>query len=54
MNNKAIGSNWNDVRKEIFTPKEIAESDLKVSLAGEMIKARKELEISQKKLEEHS
>lgn len=44
VNNKAIGSSWDDVRKEIFTPKEIAESDLKVALAGELIKARKEKE----------
>lgn len=29
--NSAIGRNWKDVRKEIFTPEEIAESDLRVS-----------------------
>jgi len=54
MSNNAIGSNWKDVRKEIFTPKEIADSDLKVALVGELIKARKEQGISQKKLEELS
>ncbi len=54
MNNKAIGSNWDDVRKEIFTPEEIAESNLRVALVGELIKARKDRGISQKKLEELS
>lgn len=53
-NNSAIGSNWEDVRKEIFTPEEIAESDLRVALIGEFIKARQEKGISQKKLEELS
>lgn len=54
MNNKAIGSNWDDVRKEIFTPEEIAKSNLRVALVGELISARKERGISQKKLEELS
>lgn len=45
---------WDDVRKEIFTPEEIAESDLRVALIGEMIKARKQKGISQKRLEELS
>lgn len=54
MNNKAIGSNWDDVRKEIFTPEEIAKSNLRVALVGELINARKERGISQKKLEELS
>ena len=54
MNNSAVGSNWKDVRKELFTPEEIAESDLRVALIGELIKARQEKGISQKKLEELS
>jgi predicted transcriptional regulator len=54
MKNNAIGSNWEDVRKKIFTKEEIAESDLRVALVGELIKARKEQGISQKKLEELS
>lgn len=45
---------WDDVRKKIFTPEEIAESDLRVALIGEMIKARKQKGISQKRLEELS
>lgn len=54
MNQSAIGSNWEDVQKEIFTAEEIAESNLRVQLMGELIKARQEQGISQKKLEELS
>jgi len=54
MKNSAIGSNWKDIEKEVFTPEEIAESNLRVALVGELIKARKEQGISQKKLEELS
>ncbi|MCD7818498.1 MAG: helix-turn-helix transcriptional regulator [Lachnospiraceae bacterium] len=53
-NNSAIGKNWDDVRNEIFTPEEIAESDLRVAVIGEIIRAREEMGISQKKLEELS
>ena len=28
--NNAIGEDWDDVRKELFTPEEIAESDERV------------------------
>lgn len=52
--NTSIGKNWREVRKEMFTPEEIAESDLRVALIGEIIKARQEQGISQKKLEELS
>ena len=31
---------WEDVRKEMFTPEEIAESNLRVALIGELVKAR--------------
>ena len=54
MSNSAIGGNWREVRKDIFTPEEIADSNLRVALVGELIKARKEKGISQKKLEEMS
>lgn len=54
MSNSALGSNWDDVRKEIFTPEEIAESDLRVAIIGEIIKARQDKGISQKQLEELS
>ncbi len=52
--NPAIGRSWNEVRSEFFTPEEIAESNLRVALIGELIKARQEKGISQKKLEELS
>ena len=45
------GTSWDDFEREIFTPEEIAESDLRVSLIGELIKARREKGISQKELE---
>ena len=38
----------------ILTPEEIAESNLRVAIIGELIKARQERGISQKKLEELS
>ena len=40
----SVGRTWADVRKELLTPEEIAESDLQVALIGELIKARKEEE----------
>ena len=45
---------WGPFEKEIFTPEEIAASDLRVAIIGELIKARNERDISQKKLEELS
>lgn len=50
----SVGPKWSDIRKELFTPEEIAESDLRVSLIGEIINARKEKGISQRKLGEIS
>lgn len=52
--NPAIGRSWEDVRAELFTPEEITESNLRVALIGELIKARQEKGYSQKKLEELS
>lgn len=54
VNNSAIGQSWEEFEKEFYTPEEIAESDLRVALIGELIKARNEQGISQKKLEEMS
>lgn len=54
MNNGALGGTWEELEREIFTPEEIAASDLRVALIGELIKARQEKGISQKKLEELS
>ncbi len=53
-NNPAIGRSWDEVRAEFFTKEEIAESDLRVNLIGEIIKARKEKGLSQKELEKLS
>ena len=47
----SVGRTWADVRKELLTPEEIAESDLRVALIGELIKARKERGLSQRELE---
>ena len=52
--NTAIGSSWDKVRIELFTPGEIAESNLRIALIGELIKVRQEKGISQKKLEKLS
>ena len=46
--------NWNEVQKDIFTTEEIAESNLRVALVGEIIKARKEKGLSQRELEQLS
>ena len=52
MKNKAIGSNWVDVRKAMFTSEEIAESDARVAILASAITAtRKSQKISQRKLE---
>ena len=45
---------WDDVEQELFTPQEIAESNLRAALMGELIRARHEKGISQKRLEEMS
>ena len=41
---------WDEFEKTIFTPQEIAESNLRVALIGELIKARNEQNISQREL----
>ncbi len=50
----AVGDDALAFMDSFLTPEEIAESDLKVALIGELIKARQEMGISQKKLEELS
>ena len=54
MSKTAIGSNWTEVRNDLFTQEEIAATDLSVAIISELIRARKELGISQKQLEELS
>ncbi len=43
-----VDKTWDEIRAELFTPEEIAASDLRVELIGELIKAREEKGISQK------
>ena len=45
---------WDDVEKDIFTPEEIAEAELKAALVAEMVRARKENGITQQELEKRS
>ena len=52
--NSAIGRDALEFIDSLLTPEEIAESDLRVALIGELIKARQEKGISQKQLEELS
>lgn len=52
--NPAIGKNALEFIDTFLSPEEIAESDLRVALIGELIKARQEKGLSQKKLEELS
>ena len=54
MNSTSKGHTWDEVRAEVFTHEEIRESDLRVALIGELIRARQERGISQKRLEELS
>lgn len=50
----AIGGDVLEFMNSILTPEEIAESDLRAAIIGEIVKARQEKGISQKKLEELS
>ena len=52
-NNSPIAATWEEVRAELYTPEEIAESELRVAIIGEMIRARQEKGISQKKRQHH-
>ena len=52
--NSAIGQNALEFIDSLLTPEEILESELRVDLIGELIKARQEKGFSQKKLEELS
>ena len=54
MKNKSIGSDWLDIRREIFTDEEISASNMRVAVINEFITARKEKGISQKELEKLS
>ena len=54
INNTAIGDDALEFIDRLLTPEEKAASELRVSIIGEMVKARQEKGISQKKLEELS
>ena len=45
---------WKDIRSELYTAEEIRESNLRVAIIGELIKARQEKNISQRELEQLS
>jgi DNA-binding XRE family transcriptional regulator len=50
----AIGEEWDEVERELFTPEEIAASNVRVAIMIELSKARHERGLSQRKLEELS
>lgn len=59
MNKDALGGTWNDlenelVEKGLLSQEEIAASDLRVALIGELIKAREEKGLTQSQLGELS
>ena len=56
MNNKTSprGQTWAEVRAELYTAEEIRESDIRVAIMSELIKARNERGISQRELEQLS
>ena len=46
-----IGHRWEELERELYTPEEIAASDLRVALMGELVRARQETGISPEELE---
>ena len=50
----AVGKDALNFIDSLLTPEEISESNLRVALIGELIRAREEKGLSQKKLEELS
>ena len=54
MDNSSIGRNWEEFEKDIYTPEEIAESDLRVAIMCDLIDARNERGLSHRALEELS
>ncbi|MEW6609528.1 MAG: helix-turn-helix domain-containing protein [bacterium] len=49
-----LGDSWESVRVSLLTPEERAETDIKVTLLGEIIRARQSSGLTQKKLESMS
>ena len=52
MAGATLGKTWQEVRKELYTPEEIAASDARVKLAIALSKARKAQGLTQKELSE--
>ena len=50
MAGATLGKTWQEVRKELYTPEEIAASDARVKLAIALSKARKAQGLTQKEL----
>ena len=48
------GQTWDEVRAELYTPEEIRESNIRVAIMSELIKARNERGLSQRELEQLS
>lgn len=46
-----IGEDWEDLRQELLTPEERAETDLKIALLDEIVGARMDMGYSQRDLE---
>ena len=52
MNKERTGRSWEELEREIFTEEEIIESNIRVALISESIKARKEKKYLNKKFYE--
>ena len=46
-----VGSSWDELQKALYTPQEIADSELRVALISEIAEAREKEGITQKQLE---
>lgn len=51
MKDGSVCPTWDEIERELFTPEEIAESEQRVALIGELIAARKEKGLNQRELE---
>lgn len=49
-----LGTSWSEYEKSVYTPEEIAASNLRVALVEEIIRSRQEHGLTQKQLEEMS
>ena len=52
--NSAVGMSLEELERELLTPEETAESNVRVAIIGELIKARQARGLTQRKLEELS